>query len=131
MANNQVYAGDYFFLVNYFADGPSCSQARAHLWVYNPDSEEWIELSSTNHPDMTYPSPHVLDLSNKYTSGCENSGLLCFNDYSDWWVPDVYYPARNSGAGVAMMIQAPPTGGKKSQMIFRFPKGMRLFSNTP
>jgi hypothetical protein len=131
MANNQVYAGDYYFVVNYYDNGPGCSKARARLWIYFSDSQQLFELSLDNFPSMTYPSPHVLDLSNVYTSGCDGSNLLCYNNYSDWWVPEVLYPAKNSGAGVAMMTQAPPTGSKKSQMIFRFGKGMRLFSNTP
>jgi hypothetical protein len=125
MANNQVYAGDYYFVVNFFAKTTGCSQARAHLWFYNPLSGKWVELSLANYPSMTYPSPRILDLSNVYTSGC--SGLLCLNKYSDWWVPDVYYPARNSGAGVTIMTQEPPIDSKKTQMIFRFRKGMRLF----
>ncbi|MCX5916716.1 MAG: clostripain-related cysteine peptidase [Deltaproteobacteria bacterium] len=132
MANNQVYAGDYKFVVNYWDNGPGCSQARAHLWLYDPKAQKWFELTSANVGfSMTYPSPHVLDLSNVYTSGCDDSNLLCYNNYSDWWVPDALYPAKNSGAGPAMMSQAPPTGSKKTQMIFRFRKGMRLFSDTP
>jgi hypothetical protein len=131
MANNQVYAGDYKFVVNYWDNGPGCSKARAHLWFYNPVSQQWSELSLVNFPSMTYPSPHVLDLSNVYSSGCDDSNLLCYNNYSDWWVPDVVYPAKNLGAGPAMMSQTPPTGSKKTQMIFRFRKGMRLFLNTP
>jgi len=129
MANNQVYAGDYYFLVNYFANGPSCSQARAHLWAYSPGSQQWFELSLANFPSMKYPSPRVLDRSNVYEDGC--STLLCYNNYSDWWVPDVIYPARNSGAGVTMMSQEPPTVSKKMQMLFRFRKGERFFPNTP
>jgi hypothetical protein len=127
MANNQVYAGDYYFLVNYFADGPTCSQARAHLWLYN---NGWFELTSVNVGfSMTYPSPRILDLSNVYTSGC--SDFLCLNNYSDWWVPDYVQTAKNGGTGGTMMSQAPPMGSKKIQMLFRFRKGERLLPKTP
>ena len=77
---------------------------------------------------MVSPSPQTIDLSNPYTSGCSDADLACYDNYSDWWVPDVLYQARSVGSGPFVMSGNLPTGGKKSQMIFRFGKGMRMFS---
>jgi hypothetical protein len=129
IANNQVYWGDYYFVVNYFDDGTSCSQAKARLWLYKPNDQQWHEVNLAGlGVSVTYPSPQVLDLSNSYVSGCESSPLSCYNNYSDWWVPDYYYEARGVGSGSWAMGGNLPTGGKKSQIIFRHGKGMRMFS---
>jgi hypothetical protein len=129
IAKQQVYWGNYSFVVNYYDNGANCSQARAHLWLFDPASQEWFELNSANVGfTMDYPSPRVMDLSNSYTSGCDGSDLLCYNNYSDWWVSDAEFQARSSGSGMFLTEGNLPTGGKKGQMIFRFAKGMRMFT---
>lgn len=129
IANNQVYRGDYQFVVNYYDNGTDCSQARAHLLFFDPIYQDWFELNSAYAGfSMAYPSPRIMDLSNPYASGCSDDDLLCYNNYSDWWVPDVVYQARSVGSGPFMMSGNLPTGSKKSQMIFRFGKEMRIFS---
>jgi hypothetical protein len=128
LANNQVYKGNYYFLANYFLKGLNCSSARAHFELYDPDTKKWFEMTSANVGfSMLYPSPRLMSLDNTYTSGCGN--LLCLNNYSDWWVPDVYWGARDVGAGAAMMNQSPPIVDKESQIIFRYRKEMRFIPN--
>jgi hypothetical protein len=129
VAKSQVYPGDYQFVVNYYADGASCSQARAHLKLFDPADQQWHELTSqyVGFP-MDSPSPQIMDLSNSYTSGCNEDDLACYDQYSDWWAPDVVYQARNAGSGPSVATGNLPHRGKKSQMIFRFGKGMGMFS---
>jgi len=129
IANPQVYRGDYQFVVNYYGNGASCSQAKAHLLLLDPADQQWHELTSQYVGfSLGSPSPQVMDLSNPYTSGCSEDDLACYDTYSDWWVPDVVYQARSIGSGPITMSGNLPTGGKKSQMIFRYGKGMRMFS---
>jgi hypothetical protein len=124
-----VYWGNYSFVVNYFADSANCAQARAHLLLFDPASQEWFELNSANVGfTMAYPSPRVMDLSNPHTSQCDGSDILCYNNYSDWWVSDAEYQARSVGTGMFLNEGNLPIRGKKSQMVFRFGKGMRMFS---
>jgi len=129
ITNQQVYWGNYSFVVNYYDNGPNCSQARAHLWLFDPDSQRWFELNSENVGfTMDFPSPRIMDLSKPYTSGCDGSDLLCYNNYSDWWVSDAEYQARSAGSGMYLPAGNLPIGGKKGQMIFRFGKGMPMLS---
>jgi hypothetical protein len=127
IANNQVYRGDYQFVVNYYGNGAVCSQAKARLWLFDPDTQQWFELNSAGMGfTMDYPSPRIMDLSNPYASGCTD--LLCYNNYSDWWVPDLVYQAKSVESRPLAMSGNPPIGGKRAQMIFRFGKEMRMFS---
>ncbi len=129
LAKSQVYPGDYQFVVNYYADGASCSQARAHLLLFDPADQQWHELTSQYVGfAMDSPSPQIMDLSNQYTSGCGDDDLACYDQYSDWWIPDVVYEARMISDRPLLKKGNLPTKGKKSQMVFRFGKGMRMFS---
>jgi hypothetical protein len=88
LANEQVLTGDYFFLVNYRADGSTCTKAKVHLYLYDPSYGDWLEATSTNFSDIspTLQSPREMDRSNIWTNQDINS-LTDLNNYSDWWTP--------------------------------------------
>jgi hypothetical protein len=129
VANNQVYWGDFQFVVNYYENGATCSQAKARLWLYHPDYQKWLELTPTDlGTPMSSPSPQTMDLSNPYVQGCSEDDLACLDTYSDWWAPDMVYQARFAGYGPVVKRGKLPFGSKKNPMIFRYGKGMRIFS---
>jgi clostripain len=118
LANDQVYQGDYYFLVNYWLDG-QCTSAVAHLFIFYPGAPDWMELTTQNTGiDMQWPSPQVMSLDNPYPQGACNE-LLCLNTYTDWWVPDAYFSAKAKGAIEIAQRQSRPLGGKRDMMIFR------------
>jgi hypothetical protein len=126
LANAQVLVGDYYFLVNYYKDGTLCTKARVHLYVYDPVSfpdNEWHEATLQNFAGLSNPSPREMDLTIKWP------GLTFtdINNSSDWWFPlansiktAVDLPQFLSGSNL-------PEINKRSQMIFRYKKGSRLF----
>jgi len=120
-ANSQVYWGDYYFCVNFYGAG-SCPSALARLFIYDPAYGDWYELTEANVGfSLEYPSPQVLDLSNPYSSGCTDN--LCLNNYSNWWVPDVYWTARSGGT--LMQGNELPID-KGDSILFKYGKGSPL-----
>lgn len=125
LANEQVMVGEYDFMVNYYKDSASCSQARVHLYVYDPLSfsdNNWHEANS-QIGISAYPSPHDMDLSSLW------AGLTFddINNSSDWWFPFSFTlnapaiaPQFSSGSKL-------PEMNKRSQMIFRYKKGLGSF----
>jgi len=119
LANDQIYQGDYFFVVNYWLDG-QCTSATARLFILAPGGSDWVELTSQNTGiTMQWPSPHVVNLANSYPgSGC--SQLSCLNNYSDYWVPDIHFTAKTKGDGAIAGSADRPIEGKRDIMLFRY-----------
>jgi len=128
LANKQVLKGDYFFVINYYGNGKKCTQAKAYLYVYDPSyfgDSNWHHATSAElHITLTYPSPHLLDLSNRWT-GQTLTSMNDLNKYSDWWTPfyrsvkELEEPPYFSGEDL-------PTISKGTQMILRFKKEQGL-----
>ncbi len=115
LANDQVYTGNYYFLVNYWENGSTCTQAKATVEVYDPtfygDSNWHIEGTKT------------MDLSNPYTSGCTT--LSCLGAYSDWFY--LGYSTRAFGVGTFSNDTDFTITGKRNLLIFEYQKGSRLY----
>ncbi len=115
LANDQVYKGNYYFLINYWDNGSTCTQAKATIAVYDPnyygDSAWQVEGTKT------------LDLSNSYSSGCTT--LACIGTYSDWYY--LGYSTRAPGSGTFSNDMDFTISGKRSQLIFEYRKGSRLY----
>lgn len=127
LANSQVLAGDYYLMVNFYANGTSCSQAKARLYYYDPvffSDTNWHEATTAIGVDQSIASPVQLDLSTPWT-GQTLTTLGDLNNYSDWWVP--FFVTKTSGATELMSGANLPVTGKSTQMILRFKKGNLLF----
>lgn len=128
LANSQVLAGDYYVLVNYYANGATCTQAKAHLFYYDPayfsGDTNWHEVTTANlGVTITYESPVLLDLTNVWT-GQALSTLGDLNNYSDWWVP---FSITKTGASQFLSGANLPLINKSTGMVLRYKKGYRLF----
>lgn len=126
LANAQVLAGDYYFLVNYWNSGASCNQAKARLYFYDPaffGDSNWHEATTANLGfTLAYPSPLGLDLSNIAPA---DASLANLNNYSDWWVP--FFITKASDMPQFLSGSNLPDLNKRSQMIIRYKKGSRFF----
>ncbi len=113
IANAQVIKGDYYFLANYYASSPTCTQAAVHIKFQDP-----VTVNGT----WTEPWPAVLlDLSNKIPTPNPCTNLACFNTYSDWWVPG--FTTRLFTEGVLLTSIDLPIHTRNSQFIFRNQRG--------
>jgi clostripain len=81
VANTHILPGNYNILVNYYANGSSCAQARVHLML----------MEQAYYGDLNWHEENVknLDLSSPLPSPdpCSSSPLSCYNSYSDMWYP--------------------------------------------
>ncbi|MCK9420855.1 MAG: clostripain-related cysteine peptidase [Nitrospirae bacterium] len=118
LANEQVLAGEYYFLVNYYADGATCTKAKVHIYLYDPAS-----LGDSNWHEAT-SAPVSLDLSSPWTNQPLTS-IADLNNYSDWWVP--FYITKDSDMTQIVSGSNPLELNKRSQMIIQYKKGFRLF----
>ncbi len=128
LANSQVLAGSYYVLVNYFADGATCTAAKAHLFFYDPayfPDTNWHEVTSAElGVTISRESPVSLTLLNAWT-GQTLSTLGDLNNYSDWWVP---FSITKAAGGSQLLNGANlPAVNKSTMMILRYKKGSRLF----
>ncbi len=126
LANDQVLAGDYYFLVNDYASGPTCTRALARLYMYDPvnfGDSNWHEANLAGiGVNLSYPSPITLDLSSPW-QGQALTSVADLNNYSDWWVPFSITKALTSSFPLG---SNPPSVDKSSEYILRYKKGSRL-----
>ncbi len=126
LANDQVLAGDYYFLVNEYASGPTCTTALARLYMYDPANlgdSNWHEANTAGlGVTLQYPSPIMLNLSTPW-QGQTLTTVADLNNYSDWWVPFSITKALTSSFPLG---SNPPAVDKSSQYILRYKKGARL-----
>lgn len=115
VANSQVYKGEYTFAVNYWKDGSTCTSAMAHLLYKDPANgvNDWTEIGN-----------RTMDLSNPAPGTCTT--LSCSNLYSDLWGPGSL--VRSTGSGTFIRGgDLPLSSTKRSQLIFKYKKGSRLY----
>jgi hypothetical protein len=131
-ANEQVLIGDYWFVINFYDNGTTCTSANTHLYVYDPayfGDYIFHELTSANVGfTLTYPSPQTLSLLSPIYQGQTITSLLQLNAYNDYWVPDVYYSIRAVGLrGPVLLSDANQMSiTKNTQLMFRNKKGLQL-----
>jgi len=98
LSNHPCYAGEYFFIANMWEAGTNCTQAVAHMFIYEPGLDVWLEITDSNYPPFApidHPSPELMDLSSPW--GSQTLVLLSdLNLYSDWWSPGLYWNADPS-----------------------------------
>ena len=127
LANSQVLAGNYYVMVNFYANGTSCTQAKARLYYYDPTffgNSDWHEATTAIGVNSAVASPRQLDLTNAY-NGQPLPTLTNLNNYSDWWVP--FSITKALGAPQFLSGEDLPVTGKSTQMILKYKKGSRLF----
>ncbi len=118
LANNLIMKGDYLFLVNYYRNGSTCTQAMAHVLGQDPvtASGTWTELPG---------SPVLLDLTTNPMPIPNPCGTYdCFNIYSDWWYLGGTTKSINVGAAWSPFDM--PFTTRNSEFIFRNQRGSAL-----
>ena len=134
LANDQVLTGFYYFVVNYWDNGSSCTQAKVHLYLYDPvtfKDSDWHEATPAELANigitLDYPSPQNLDLTNPWPDLNSYPPLAEMHNYSDWWFPfGVQLKTTSLLPGYLNGLNLPEIN-KKSKMIIRYKKGSRLF----
>ncbi len=114
VANSTVKAGTFDIFVNYYANGSSCTQAKARIQVLDQavySDTNWHEPIAAVNLDLTNPQPN----------SC-SSPFNCLNTYSDWWW--VGGLTRMSGGGALPGNQALPIPGKSINVIFKQKKDL-------
>jgi hypothetical protein len=132
LANAQVVSGDYYFLINYYAHGATCTEAKARLYIYDPANfldTDWHEATVAELGPLTDPSPQLLDLSSPWT-GQPLGTPFDLNNYSDWWVPFGFTP-RSLGASPFVISNSLPNITKSSQLVLKYKKGSRFLGAVP
>ena len=113
VANSQVVSGYYDIFVNYYKNGSSCTQARAHLLIIDP----------ATYTDSNWHEPYApvnLDLTNDYTTGCTT--FSCMDGYSDWWWAAQTH--RLLSGSTLLGNQELPNTGKSINLIFKEKKDL-------